>query len=139
MSRFLVDTNVVSELTKRPPDELVVAFLTEQDDLWLSTIVLYELEFGVNLLPRGPRRNRIAATLSRFVAEYEDRILPVNRQVAEEAVKLREQSHRSGRDLRLGDALIAGTATAHNLTVATRNIKDFQGLDIDIINPWESE
>ncbi len=139
MSRFLVDTNVVSELTKRPPDELVVAFLTEQDDLWLSTIVLHELEFGVNLLPQGSRRNRIAATLSRFVAEYEDRILPVNRQVAEEAAKLRAQSHRSGRDLRLGDALIAGTATAHNLTVATRNIKDFQGLDIDIINPWESE
>ena len=138
MSGFLLDTNLVSELTKDAPDSRVVAFLAAQDDLWLSAIVLHELEFGLNRLPPGRRRDRISAALSALFTEYEDRILPLDRPEAEQAATLREQAHRSGRLLHLGDALIAGTARAHDLSVATRNVVDFGGLDVGVVNPWET-
>ena len=138
MNGFLLDTNVVSELTKNVPNSQVITFLAAQNDLWLSIIVLHELDFGLNLLPLGRRRDRISAALVAFVTEYEDRILPVDRPEAEQAASLRVQARRSGRVLHLGDALIAGTAKTHNLAVATRNVADFEGLDVDVTNPWEA-
>lgn len=75
--------------------------------------------------------------LAEFIAEYEDRILPVDRIAAGWAARFRAQMHRSGRVLDLGDALIAGTARAHDLSLATRNVRDFDRLDVDVTNPWE--
>ena len=136
MSGYLIDTNVVSELTKASPDSGVVAFLSEQDDLWLSSVVLHELEFGSRSLPQGRRRDNLQRVLSDFIAEFDDRILPLERTEAEWAARLRAEAHLSGRVLHLGDALIAGTAKAHGLSVATRNVKDFDGLDVNVANPW---
>ena len=137
MNGFLLDTNVVSETTKPEPSSQVTAFLTAQNDLWLSAIVLHELEFGLQLLRPGHRRDRIAAALLAFVAEYEHRILPIGRQEARSAAWFRGQSRRSGRVLHLADALIAGTAQVNGLTIATRNVSDFDGLGIAVTNPWE--
>ena len=136
MTGVLLDTNVVSELTRETPDARVLAFLTGHDNLWLSAVVLHELDFGVGLLPPGRRRDGISAALSAFVTEYEDRILPVGRSEAGQAAALRARAHRSGRVLDLGDALIAGTASANDLSVATRNVRDFDGLGLDVIDPW---
>ena len=105
MNGFLLDTNVVSELTKDAPDPRVVAFLVAQDDLWLSVIVLHELAFGLNLLPPGRRHDRIDTVLSEMIAAYEDRVLPVDRSQAEQAAALRARAHRLGRVLGLADAL----------------------------------
>ena len=137
MSGLLLDTNVVSELTREVPNERVIAFLADRHDLWLSSIVLHELAFGLRLLPQGHHREAIGAILTALVAEYGDRILPLERREAEAAALLRAEAHRSGRVLHLGDALIAGTAKAHELCVATRNVTDFDGLDVDVCNPWE--
>ena len=139
MNGFLLDTNVVSELTRTEPDTNVIAFLSQHHDLWLSAIVAHELEFGLQLLPDGQRRDLLSAAMAAIITEYEDRILPVDRKVAERAAAFRAQAHRGGRMLDLGDALIAGTARAHDLSVATRNIADFSGLDVRVINPWEQE
>ena len=136
MSAYLIDTNVVSELTKASPDPGVVAFLSEQDDLWLSSVVLHELEFGLRSLPQGRRRDDLQQVLSDFIDEFDDRIIPLERIEAEWAARLRAQACLSGRVLHLGDALIAGTARAHGLSVATRNVKDFDGLDVNVANPW---
>ena len=136
MTGVLLDTNVVSELTRETPDSRVLAFLAGHDNLWLSAVVLHELDFGVGLLPPGRRRDSISAALSAFVTEYEDRILPVGRSEARQAAALRARAHRSGRVLDLGDALIAGTAGANDLSVATRNVRDFDGLGLDVIDPW---
>ena len=138
MSAYLIDTNVVSELTKALPDPGVVAFLSEQDDLWLSSVVLHELEFVLRSLPQGRRRDDLQQVLSDFIAEFDDRILPLERIEAEWAARLRAEAHLSGRVLHLGDALIAGTAKAHGLSVATRNVKDFGGLDVNVANPWHT-
>jgi predicted nucleic acid-binding protein len=138
MNGYLLDTNVISELTKASPAPSVVAFLSEYDNLWTSSVVLHELEFGLRLLPRGRRREDLEAVLSGFISEYENRVLPLERREAEWAARLRAQAHLAGRALHLGDALIAGTAMAHNLSVATRNAADFDGLGIPLTNPWDS-
>ena len=138
MSSYLIDTNLVSELTKASPDQGVIAFLSEQDDLWLSSVVLHELEFGLQRVPQGRRRDRLRQVLSDFVNEFDDRILALGRVEAEWAARLRAEARRSGRVLHLGDALIAGTAKAHGLSVATRNVVDFDGLDVEITNPWQT-
>ncbi|MCY3625608.1 MAG: type II toxin-antitoxin system VapC family toxin [Candidatus Dadabacteria bacterium] len=139
MNGYLLDTNVISELTKKLPSPRVIEFLSEHGNLWLSTIVIHELEFGLQLLPQGNRRYSLQSLLSEFIAgiEQQDHVLPLGRKEAELAARLRSQARRSGRVLQLGDALIAGTAKAHDLLVATRNTEDFAGLDIKVENPWE--
>ncbi len=136
MNGFLLDTNVISELTKDAPHPRVTAFLAAKGELWLSTIVLHELDFGIDLLPPGRRRDSISAALAGFVSEYADRVLPVGRPEAAQAAALRARAHRFGRVLDLGDALIGGTAMANRLSVATRNVGDFAGLGLDVVNPW---
>ena len=79
MSGYLLDTNVVSETMRSVPDARVVTFLAEHDDLWLSSIVVHELEYGVRRLVQGRRRSGLEADLLRFTTEYEDRILPLDR------------------------------------------------------------
>lgn len=138
MSGYLLDTNVVSETMRSVPDARVVTFLAEHDDLWLSSIVVHELEYGVWRLAQGRRRSALEADLLRFTTEYEDRILPLDRVGAEWAARFRVLAQRSGNTLDLGDALIAGTAKAHDLTVATRNIADFQRVGVELVNPWEA-
>ena len=139
MSGYLLDTNVVSELAKENPNEAVLRYLDSQIDLWLSAIVVEELELGVQLLPEGRRRNDLRGWLSKILADFEDRIATIGRREAEWAAVFQAQAHLNGRSLELGDALIAGTAIANRMTIVTRNVKDFGGLDLAILNPWDAE
>ena len=136
MSGVLLDTNVVSETVQPEPDQRVLAFLADRDELWLSTMVLHELEFGVQILPYGRRRDRIAAAVRSMAAHHAGRILPIGIEEAEHAASLRARARQSGLVLDLGDALIAATAAVNNLAIATRNTKDFEGLDREVVNPW---
>ena len=137
MTGFLLDTNVISELTRDCPDPRVVAFLDRADLMWLPSIVIHELEYGVRLLPQGQRRSRLQIMQASILSEYDDRILSLDRSGAEWAARLRAQARRSARVLDMGDAIIAGTAKVHGLSLVTRNVRDFRGLDLDIVNPWE--
>ena len=139
MSGYLLDTNVVSELTKPSPDPQVVTFLREQYDLWLSVVVVHELQFGVQAMSEGRGRDRVSALYRSFIDRHASRVLPVDRTVAERGAQLRAQEKRAGRVLHLPDALIAGTAATHGLILATGDVKDFAALDVDIVNPWESQ
>lgn len=136
MRGFLLDTNVVSELAKRAPDPQVVAFLSSRDDLWLSTVVTYELEFGLRLLPVGRRRRQLEDALTAIVTEHQHRLLPVGRREARQGARLRAQAQLAGRIASVSDSLIAGTAAAHDLAIATRNVSDFEGLGVDVVSPW---
>ena len=106
MSRFLLDTSVVSEVTKARPSPQVTAFLEEQEDLWLPTIVLHELEFGLLLLPEGQRQDMLRTALSAFIAAYDDRILPLDSAAAEWAARFRAHARRSGETLDLGVSVL---------------------------------
>ena len=138
MIGYLLDTNVVSETMRSAPHPNVVGFLAEHEGLWLSSIVIHELEYGVQRMPEGRRRGRLEADLSRLIREYEHSILPLERRGAEWAAQFRVQARSSGRMLELGDALVAGIARANDLAVATRNVADFDGLDVEVFNPWEA-
>ncbi len=138
MSGYLLDANVISELTKAAPAPQVVTFLTQQYDLWLSVIVIHELEFGVQGMPDGQRRDRVSAVYRTLFDSLSSRVLLVDLTIAERAAQLRAQARRAGHTLHLADALIAGTALVHELILATHNAKDFTALDIEFVDPWES-
>ncbi len=137
MSGYLLDTNVISELAKTPPDTRVVTFLQTTDALWVPVIALYEIEYGLQLLPKGRRRNSITTAMSEFLEEYSERTLSLDREAAGHAGVLRAQAHFSGHRLRIADALIAGIAIANDLSLATRNVADFDYLPIEVTNPWQ--
>jgi predicted nucleic acid-binding protein len=133
---FLLDTNIISEIMKGRPNKRVISFLSKLEGAWVSTVTLHELDYGLALLPHGSRRAGLEKALSALIAEYGDVILPVDRAEAREAADLRAAARQAGHSLHLGDALIAGTAKAHDLCVATRNVSDFDGLGLDLVNPW---
>ncbi len=137
MTRFLLDTNVVSEPFRAEPEPLVVEFLTNQSDLWLSSIVLHELQFGLDLMPRGRRQDRVRERLLRLTNEYGNRVIGVGPVEGRLAARFRGLRQRTGRPMHLADALIAGTAAAHDLAIATRNTDDYAGLDVVVTNPWQ--
>ena len=136
MTGCLLDTNVLSELTRQTPHPGVLALLRDRNDLWLSSVVLYEVEYGLRLLPSGRRRSLLSATYESILVQYERRVLPLDRSAAEWAARLRASAQQAGRALDVGDALIAGTARAHDLVIATRNVRDFEGLDVGVFDPW---
>ena len=138
MSGYLLDTNVISELTKDVPEPRVVSFLVGRDDVWVSSVLIHEVEYGVRLLPQGSRRARLSAMHAGILSAYAHRILPLDRIGAEWAAEFRVNAMRTGHPIDMGDALVAGIARANALTVATRNVKDFGNLDVEVINPWES-
>lgn len=137
MTGLLLDTNVISELTRDDPDSRVVRFLDDEGDLWLSSVVVYEMEYGLATLPQGRRLARLRALQADILAAFGDRLLTLDQAGAHWAAELRAQARRVGRTVDVGDALIAGTAKAHGLAIATRNIRDFEGMDIAIVNPWD--
>ena len=138
MTEYALDTNVVSEPTKEVRDPRVMAFLNEPTArLWLPSVVVHEMEYGVQRLPQGQRRNRLRGMVDGIVAAYGNRVLPLERDGAEWAALFRVEADRAGRLLRISDALIAGIAKANGLTIATRNVRDFGGLDVEVFNPWE--
>jgi predicted nucleic acid-binding protein len=139
VNRLLLDTNVVSELTNDPQDPNVIAFISQQTDMWIASLVVHEISFGILLLSPGRRRDDSSLANARILTAFRDRILLLDRSAAVWAARFRVQARRLGQPLALADALIAGTAKANDLTVVTRNVRDFTGLDIEIINPWEHE
>ncbi|MCY4619419.1 MAG: PIN domain-containing protein [Chloroflexi bacterium] len=139
MSGYLLDTNVVSELANNDPNSRVAAFILEHPDQWISAVVLHELEFGLQRLPAGRRRERLFATHIQFLSAFADRIVSLDRSAAELAAMLRARARRQGRTIEVADGLIAGTAMANDMTVVTRNVSDFAGVGVEVINPWEYE
>ena len=137
MTGFLLDTNVVSELTRVDPDSRVVRFLEDEGDLWLSSVVVFEMEYGLATLPQGQRLEALRVLHADILAAFGDRLLSLDQSAARWAAELRAQARHAGRAVDVGDALIAGTAKAHGLAIATRNVRDFDGMDIDVVNPWD--
>ncbi|HEV1283720.1 MAG TPA: type II toxin-antitoxin system VapC family toxin [Bryobacteraceae bacterium] len=143
MSGFLIDTNVLSEY-RRPggPDAGVKRWLetTEVQSQFVSVITLAEIQKGIELLAEGKRRAQLEDWLKQDLeAWFAGRILPVDRDVAARWASLVAQGTRTGRPLPTIDSLIAATALAYDLTIVTRNTRDFEGIGTPTLNPWESQ
>jgi toxin FitB len=137
---FLLDTNVISECVKPEPDSHVIEWLAEGDEdrMFLSVASLAEIRFGIELLPDGHRRQRLAQWLADELPDrFEGRILPIDRHIAETWGVLIAGGRKTGVTLEPIDAFFAATAVAHRLTLVTRNTKDFNSLGIPLLNPWQ--
>jgi hypothetical protein len=134
---YLIDTCALSEIVKPKPDRRVVDWFESapQEALHVSVLTLGEIRKGIEGLPDGRRRARIAAWLeTELPAWFEDRVLPVDVGVADEWGRLLA---RTRHPVSAVDSLVAATALRHRLTIVTRNVSDFAFDGIDNINPWD--
>lgn len=139
--RFLLDTNVLSELVKRAPDPRVVAWINSQSspDLMVSVLTLGELVKGVQSLSPGPRRDALRDWVSvELSSQLVGRLLPVDAAVAAAWGALAAFARRSGRALPVVDGLLLATASANDLMFATRNLRDCEGWGVEVLDPWSA-
>jgi len=137
---FLLDTNVISEWINPQPDRNVISWLAEVDEdrVFISVISFAEVRPGVELLPAGRRRERLAQWLAEELpARFEDRILAIDQHVAETWGVIMAGRQKIGLRLSSMDAFVAATAETYALTLVTRNIKDFEHVGISLLDPWE--
>ena len=138
---ILLDTNVVSEPLKLTVDAGVLAWIDAQiiESLYLSTISLAELRFGITVLPPGKRRDTLHASLEqRILPLFIGRILPFDAASAEAYAMLRARARVNGKAIAPADGYIAATATVHGLIVATRDTSPFEAAGLSVINPWNT-
>jgi toxin FitB len=136
---LLLDTSVISELTKKVPYEPAVAWLARQEEesLYLSVLTLGELEKGIAKLPRSARRDRLQAWVKRDLrARFADRLLPIDASVAARWGVLTGEAEKRGMPLPVIDSLIAATALERGLSVVTRNVADFERCGVVCVDPW---
>jgi predicted nucleic acid-binding protein len=141
MSRgFLIDTNVPSELTRPQPEPRVTRWLEDTDDdlIYFSVISIGEVCKGLTVHPEAHRRAWLRNWLDKELRPWlADRILPVSEAIAERWGILEGDCQLKGLTINAPDGLIAATALEHDLTLVTRNVKDFAGVGVTIFNPWE--
>lgn len=141
MRGILLDTNVVSELSREQPSPKVLQWLEEESPqrLYVSTVTVGELLRGVHHLPDGFKRLRYESWITnQMLPSFLDRILAFDQEAAMIWGRLLGEGDRAGRPRPMIDAQIAAIAIRHDLAIATRNTKDFSGLGIEIVNPWTS-
>jgi predicted nucleic acid-binding protein len=135
---ILLDTNIISEALKPRGDPAVQSWLDAQavETLFLSTITLAELRFGIAAMPAGKRREMLAQNLDeRVLPLFEGRILPFGQEAAEAYGELRARARAAGRAISTADGYIAAIAKSHGLTVATRDVGPFQAARVEVVRP----
>ena len=135
---ILLDTNVVSEAMKPKPAAAVRTWLDAQaaETLYVSTVTIAELMFGIGALPNGRRKDKLTAALDGVLELFADRILPFDTGAARRSAELAVSARASGKRFPTPDVYIAAIAAAHDFTVASRNANDFKAAGLTIINPW---
>jgi len=134
---ILVDTNVWSELTKARGDPTVLAWLEANDaDLALSTLVIAEIQFGIELATAAAKQHSLAAWLAGLEARYWGQTLPFGRESARHYGRIAARPEVKARQPQIIDMQIAAQALEHAIPLATRNAKDFDWIGVELIDPW---
>ena len=137
---IVLDTNVISAVMRDTPDPVVVAWLDRQpaNEIWTTTITVFEILFGLELLAPGERRRRLEAAFARALEEdFRGRVLPFDQAAARETALIAARRRRSGLPVDFRDTQIAGIVLARRATLATRNIRHFADLPADVVDPWD--
>jgi toxin FitB len=138
---IILDTNVVSEPKRARPDVNVMTWFERQapDQLYLTSTIVAELAFGIEIMSPGRRRCGFEAWLrDRVMQAFQGRILAFEEEDALLYGRLMAKARRAGRPARVGDTQIAATALRHGLAIATRNTDDFILFDAPLIDPWQA-
>ncbi len=136
---WLLDTNILSELRRPRPEPRVLAFVAGQplDLLFVSTVTLAELRFGIELISDAGRRAELNDWLARKVRPmFDRRVLPVSEDVMFKWRLLVEEGRKAGHTFSQPDLIIAATALHHGLTLVTRDVGDFGKTRVSLFNPW---
>lgn len=139
---IIVDTNVVSEPLKANHNQRVIDWLDEQaaETLYLTATSLSELEFGIEIMPKGKRREVLRNTLGELLlALFGSRFLPFDQKAARAYGVLVGRAKVAGKSISIADGQIAAIASVHGFTVATRDEAPFVALGISVINPWKKQ
>jgi toxin FitB len=129
---FLCDTNIISELVRPRPDPHVIAWSSNLTVIFLSVITVEEINYGLSAKPNS----RIKSWFEEFL-ENNCQILPITEAIATQAGKWRGDLQTQGKTRTQADMLIAATAKIHQLSLVTRNIRDFEGCEINVVNPFQ--
>ena len=136
---IILDTNVLSELMRASPSPRVASWVGGRParSLYVTSITQAEVMHGILLLPKGRRRESLeAAAAAMFAVELAGRVLAFASDAAIPYAQIAVARRRAGRPISHFDAQIAAIARVHGATVATRNVGDFEGCEVDVINPW---
>jgi len=135
---YLLDTCVLSELVKPNPNDKVIGWLddTPNERLFLSVVTIGEIRKGLTKLPESKKKKSLTNWLNTLLEDYQSRIYDINLTVAENWGIIQGSAENSGTPIASIDSLIAAVAYTYNLTLITRNEKDFIPSNIPIINPW---
>lgn len=137
---IILDTNVISELMKTSPNEHVIAWLDRQDAITLFTtsITIAEITYGLDVLLVGKRRDYLEAAFNQVLIDaFKHRVLIFDERAAHVYGKLMGHRKRSGHSLSVLDGQIAAIARTHQMSLATRNTRDFMDCELNLINPFE--
>jgi toxin FitB len=137
---ILLDTNVLSALMQHMPDPVVASWLDGQpaESIWTTSVTVFEIRTGIELLERGRRRKRLEQLFSQLLTEdLEGRVQPFDQAAAVAAGTIAATRQRTGQTVEIRDVQIAGIATARRAKLATRNTRHFEGTGVSLINPWD--
>lgn len=136
---IVLDTNVLSALMRREPESAVVEWLDLQpaESVWTTAVTVFEIRFGLELIAPGRRRRQLADAFRRALDEdFQGRILAFDDEAADEAASRAAERRRAGKPVDFRDVEIAGIVAARRATLATRNVRHFQDLRIELVDPW---
>ena len=125
---------------QQDPETAVVEWLDRQpaQSIWITSITLFEAHLGIALLPKGRRQRALETAFTQLmITDLENRVLDFDSDAAAEAATLAAERQKAGRPVDMRDAQMAGIVIARRATLATRNVKHFQGLSVPVIDPWE--
>ena len=134
MPKYLLDTNVISELTKKVPDSSLVEFWSRLEEITISVITLEEIEFGIGRMKTSKKE-----ILEKWWDEFKNippQILPITPEVARISANLRSKEELNGRVITQADSLLSATSLLTGRIFVTRNTKDFQNMGIALLNPF---
>jgi len=136
---IVLDTNVVSEAMKPAPHPSVRAWLNDQaaETLYLSSVTLAELLFGIAALPAGQRKDRLAQALEGLMELFRDRVLPFDIDAARRYAELAVTAKAGGRGFPTPDGYIAAIAASRGFIVASRDTAPYEAAGVSVINPWD--
>ncbi len=135
---IVVDTNVISELMRPLPSPNVVSWVRAQSqrELYTTSVTLAEVRYGIQRLEDGRRKDLLTSTADEIFAAFDTYVLPFDRSAAIEYADVVTTRERAGSPIDGFDAQIAAICRSHQATLATRNVKDFDGTGIEISDPW---
>jgi toxin FitB len=136
---FLVDTCLLSELYKPKPQRSVVDWVSEQKSnaLWVSSITMGELERGIAKLDAGHAQQKLTLWLLQIHSQFENQALGFQLPEARIFGQISGRCERLGAKLAVADAMLAATALCHDMTLVTRNVRDFERTGVRLFNPWQ--